>query len=165
MTTLLPRLTSRLCLFGSGTCLILMVFIIIVSVMGRYLFHSDLIPGSFNIIERILFPILVFCAIPLSHQEGMFPSVTFFRTMLPKRAQGVAEMLCSAVDALIYGLVVIYAFRFAWSAVISARTMQIGSSTMLLWPILWLVPVVFVLVLSNTIAQLRHGLTVDAKGN
>lgn len=154
MNHFLSRIESKLCIMGSGTCLILMVFTIITSVLGRYLLHTDLIPGSFNIIERILFPTLVFCAVPITYREGMFPRVTYFRSKFSGRLASFFDLLCLCLETALYLVIVSYTFRFAWQAVIESRTMQIGSETWLLWPILLLVPTIFLLVLLNTLVDI-----------
>lgn len=158
----LYRFEKRLCIVGSGTCLILMVAVIIVSVLGRYLFHTDLVPGGFNIIERFLFPVLVFCAIPLTYRDGMFPSVTFFREKLSNTTGRIVRRFCAITEILLYLVIVVYAFRFAWQALLDTRTMQIGSETWLLWPILWLVPAIFLLVLLNAVLDLIGMLHPDS---
>lgn len=154
MMYLLSKIESRLCMVGSGTCLLLMVFIIISSVLGRYLLHADLIPGSFNIIERVLFPTLVFCAVPITYREEMFPRVTYFRNKFSGRLASIVNWFCLFLEASLYLVIVSYTFRFAWQGVLESRTMQIGSDTWLLWPVLLLVPTIFVLVLLNTLVDI-----------
>jgi TRAP-type C4-dicarboxylate transport system permease small subunit len=57
----------------AGSALLLIIGITVLSVIGRYFFQTDLIPGSYNIIERIIFPLMVFAAIPIAHRDGIFP--------------------------------------------------------------------------------------------
>lgn len=154
MLSMLSKIELRLCAIGSGACLLLMVFIIITSVMGRYLLHTDLIPGTYNIIERVLFPVLVFCAIPITYREGMFPRVTYFRSKFSVTLDIVASWTCRIVEACLYLVIVCYTFRFAWQGLVESRTMQIGSETWILWPILCLLPVTFALVLANVLGDI-----------
>lgn len=58
---------------GAGLCLLMMMMITVLSVFGRYVLHTDMIPGAYNIVERILFPLMVFWAMPLAHREKLFP--------------------------------------------------------------------------------------------
>ncbi|PLW82052.1 TRAP transporter small permease [Kineobactrum sediminis] len=161
MLSIISKIEFRLCAVGSGACLLLMVLIIITSVFGRYLLHTDLIPGTFNIIERILFPVLVFCAIPITYREGMFPRVTYFRSKFPAKLDLAAHWLCVLVEASLYLVIVCYTFRFAWQGLVESRTMQIGSETWILWPILWLLPVTFIIVLVNILGDVLSKIRKD----
>ena len=58
--TWLGRLEGGMASVGAGLCLLAMMFMTVGSVFGRYLLGADLIPGGYNIIERLLFPLLVF---------------------------------------------------------------------------------------------------------
>lgn len=126
---------------GGGICLILMVFITVISVFGRYVLQADLIPGAYNIVERIIFPLMVFWALPMAHREGTFPRLEVVQDALPARARAALNVFVVAVEAVIYALVLYYVTRFVWAGIQSNRTMQIGTNIVVLWPIIIMMPI------------------------
>lgn len=132
---------------GGGICLILMVFITVISVFGRYVLQTDLIPGAYNIVERIVFPLMVFWALPMAHREGSFPRLEIVPDALPPRAKAALHVFVVAVEAVIYALVLYYVTRFVWAGIQSNRTMQIGTNVLVLWPVIIMMPIAFALML------------------
>jgi TRAP-type C4-dicarboxylate transport system permease small subunit len=132
---------------GAGSMLFLMMMVTVISVAGRYLLQADLIPGAYNIVERIIFPLLVFWALPIAHREGMFPRLETFVDAQPPRRRTVIAALVTAVEIALYAVFMWYILRFVWTSIQSNRTMQIGTSFWPLWPILLMMPLAFGLML------------------
>ena len=132
---------------GAGTCLFLMMIVTVVSVLGRYFLHADLIPGAYNIIERVMFPLMVFWALPIAHREATFPRLETFADAQPPRRRAMISAFVLAVEVVIYALVLWYVVRFVWSSIQTNRTMQIGTDFWPLWPILIMMPLAFGLML------------------
>lgn len=132
---------------GAGSMLFLMMMVTVVSVAGRYFLQADLIPGAYNIVERIIFPLLVFWALPIAHREGMFPRLeTVAEAQPPKRRAALAAVV-TAVEIAVYAVFIWFILRFVWTSIQSNRTMQIGTSFWPLWPILLMMPLAFGLML------------------
>ena len=55
----LGRLDGGLASIGAGLCLLAIMLITVIGVFGRYVLGVDLIPGGYNVIERVAFPLLV----------------------------------------------------------------------------------------------------------
>ena len=53
--TWVERIEGGMASVGAGLCLLAMLLMTVVSVFGRYVLGADLIPGTYNIIERLLF--------------------------------------------------------------------------------------------------------------
>lgn len=132
---------------GAGSMLFIMMMITVISVAGRYFLQMDLIPGAYNIVERIIFPLLVFWALPIAHREGMFPRLESFADALPPRRRSLLAALVMLVEIAIYAVFLWYILRFVWTSIQSNRTMQIGTNFLPLWPILVMMPLAFVLML------------------
>lgn len=132
---------------GAGSMLFIMMMITVISVAGRYFLQMDLIPGAYNIVERIIFPLLVFWALPIAHREGMFPRLESFADALPPRRRSLLGALVMLVEIAIYAVFLWYILRFVWTSIQSNRTMQIGTNFLPLWPILIMMPLAFVLML------------------
>lgn len=132
---------------GAGSMLFLMMMVTVISVAGRYFLQADLIPGAYNIVERIIFPLLVFWSLPIAHREGMFPRLETFADAQPPKRRAVIATLVTAVEIAIYAIFMWYILRFVWTSIQSNRTMQIGTSFWPLWPILVMMPLAFGLML------------------
>ena len=132
---------------GAGSMLFIMMMVTVISVAGRYFLQMDLIPGAYNIVERILFPLLVFCALPIAHRDGLFPRLEMFADAQPPRRRALIGVVVLAVEIAIYAIFLWYVTRFVWTSVQSNRTMQIGTSFWPLWPILLTMPLAFGLML------------------
>lgn len=132
---------------GAGSMLFLMMMVTVISVAGRYFLQADLIPGAYNIVERIIFPLLVFWALPIAHREGMFPRLETLADAQPPRRRAIVAALVTAVEIAVYAVFMWYILRFVWTSIQSNRTMQIGTSFWPLWPILVMMPLAFGLML------------------
>ncbi|KAB2866928.1 MAG: TRAP transporter small permease [Bauldia sp.] len=130
---------------GAGLCLLMMMMITVLSVFGRYVLHTDLIPGAYNIVERILFPLMVFWALPLAHREKLFPRLESFPATLSSRWQTIVSAFVLVVEIAIYAVVLWYVTRFVWASIQSNRTMQIGIQVWPLWPVIVMMPLAFAL--------------------
>ena len=145
--TWLGRLEGGMASVGAGLCLLAMMLMTVVSVFGRYLLGADLIPGGYNIIERLLFPLLVFWALPLAHREGTFPRLEMMQDALPARAYAWVTAAVLVVEATVFGLLLWHVASFAWQGYVSARQMQVGTTYWPLYPVLAMVPLSFGLML------------------
>ena len=132
---------------GAGLCLFMMMMITVISVFGRYVLQTDLIPGSYNIIERVIFPLLIFWALPLAYREGVFPRLEILGDTVPTFWRALVSLFVLLVELAIFLLLLWYVGRFAWDGYLSSRTMQIGSGYWPIWPLLFMVPLAFALMI------------------
>ena len=132
---------------GAGLCLFLMMIITVLSVFGRYVLHIDLIPGAYNIVERIIFPLLVFWALPIAHRDQMFPKLDTIPHLLAPFWRAVLAAFVVIVEFLIYAFVTYLVGKFVWASYLNHRTMQVGTDVYVLWPILIWIPLAFALML------------------
>ena len=132
---------------GAGSMLFIMMMITVISVFGRYFMQMDLIPGAYNIIERIIFPLLVFWALPMAHREGTFPKLEILSEALSPKARVVLSMFVMIVEIAIYAIALWFVVLFVWSGIQTNRTMQVGTNFWPLWPIIIMMPIAFGLML------------------
>jgi len=143
----LGKLEGGLASVGAGFCLFAIMIMTVLSVLGRYVFNMDLIPGGYNLIERVAFPLLVFWAIPLAHRDGMFPKFDMLQTKLPPLAHRILASLVLLVEIIIFLVVMWYVTEFAWKSAESGRQFQISSTHWPIWPVILMVPLAFGLML------------------
>lgn len=132
---------------GAGICLFAMMMITVISVFGRYFLQADLIPGAYNIVERVVFPLMVFWALPLAHREGMFPRLEGLTDSFPPRIRALIGAFVLLVEVVIYAFILWLILRFVADSIRVNRPMQIGSDFWPMWPILVMMPLAFGLML------------------
>jgi TRAP-type C4-dicarboxylate transport system permease small subunit len=132
---------------GAGSTLFIMMMVTVISVAGRYFLQMDLIPGAYNIVERILFPLLVFWALPIAHRDGLFPRLEAFADVLAPRRRTLVAAMAMIVEIAVYAVFMWFIARFVWGSIVQNRTMQIGTNFLPLWPILVMMPLAFGLIL------------------
>ncbi len=161
----IDRLEGGLASVGAGLCLFLIMMITVIGVLGRYLLGMDLIPGGYNMIERMLFPLLVFWAVPLGHRQGTFPRFDILADkMSPGWARAVAVLVLT-VEIVIFAVLLWYLWQFAWDAAQSARQMQIGTRLWPVWPVMLMMPLAFALMLLEMVRLWWEALTGRPAGN
>ncbi|MEN2978514.1 TRAP transporter small permease [Tistrella bauzanensis] len=142
---------------GAGLCLFTIMIITVLSVFGRYVLLVDLIPGGYNIIERMLFPLMVFWALPLAHRDGIFPRLELVSTLLSRRLGTVVAILMLLVELAVFLFILWYVTQYALAGWRSDRAMQLGSGFFPVWPFIAMVPVAFGLMAIEMIWQIgRH---------
>lgn len=142
---------------GAGSMLFIMMMVTVISVAGRYFLQADLIPGAYNIVERIIFPLLVFWALPIAHKEGMFPRLETFADAQPPRRRAALGAFSMLVEIAVYAVFFWFIWRFVSGSIAQNRTMQIGTSFLPLWPILIMMPLAFGLMMLEMVRLfLRH---------
>ncbi len=139
---------------GGGLCLFAIMMITVISIFGRYVLLTDLIPGSFNIIERMLFPMMVFWALPLAHRDGVFPKLELLPNMLSNRLGNALAILALAIELAIFLYLTWRMALFGLSGFENGRTMQLGSGYFPVWPFMWMVPVAFGLMVIEMVWQI-----------
>lgn len=132
---------------GAGLCLLAMIVITVISVIGRYVLQQDILPGAYNLIERVCFPLIVFWAVPLAHRQGTFPRFDMVVNALPMRLRRNVLVAVLLVEFAIYAFVMWYVLRFTWQSIEADRTMQIGTDFWPVWPILVMMPLAFALMM------------------
>jgi len=139
----IERIEGGMASIGAGLCLLAMILMTVLSVIGRYILQQDLIPGAYNLIERVAFPLIVFWAVPLAHRQGTFPRFDMVVNALPRRARRWVQVFVLLVELVLYAVLMWYVLRFTWSSISGGRTMQIGTGFWPVWPILVMVPLAF----------------------
>lgn len=144
---------------GAGLCLVAIMLITVISVFGRYVLQEDLIPGAYNIIERIIFPLLVFWALPMAHRDGIFPRLEMIVDALPRRLGRAVGLVVLLVEIVVYAVVLYYVTTFVWAAIETGRSMQVGTDFYPLWPVVIMMPPAFALM----ILEMVRLLVLDAR--
>lgn len=150
---------------GGGACLLAILLLTVVTVYGRYVLGTDLVPGGYNMIEAALFPLMVFWGLPLAHREGAFPRLELFATLAPGPVGKAISALVLVVEAAVYAIVLWYAGKFTMVAIETGRQLQIGTGYWPAWPVVMMAPVSFGLMLFEIVRLIvRDARAVFADG-
>lgn len=147
MTRFLARFEWSLAAIGGGACLSAILLLTVITVYGRYVLQVDLIPGGYNVIESVLFPLMVFWGLPLAHREGSFPRLELVEGLASPRVGRAISAVVLVVEVFVYAIVVWYCGKFALKAFEAGRQLQIGTGTWPAWPIAMMAPFSFALML------------------
>ena len=139
---------------GAGMCLVAMMMVTVISVFGRYVLQMDLIPGAYNIVERIIFPLLVFWALPMAHREGVFPRLESIPEALPPFWRRVVSIFVLLVEIAVYATLMWFVVAFVWQSYQTHRTMQVGTRFLPLWPVIIMMPLSFGLMMLEMVRLL-----------
>jgi TRAP-type C4-dicarboxylate transport system permease small subunit len=139
----LGRIEGGMASVGAGVCLLAMIVITVISVVGRYVLQQDILPGAYNLIERVAFPLIVFWAMPMAHREATFPRFDTVVLALPPRLRRAVQVFVGLVELAVYAVVMWYVLRFTWKGILDDRTMQIGADFWPIWPVLVMMPLAF----------------------
>jgi TRAP-type C4-dicarboxylate transport system permease small subunit len=143
----IDRIEGGMASVGAGLCLLAMIVITVLSVIGRYILQQDLIPGAYNLIERVTFPLIVFWAVPLAHRQGTFPRFDMVINSFSPNLRRWVSAVVLLVELVVYAVVMWYVLRFTWTSIENDRTMQIGTDFWPIWPILVMLPLAFALMM------------------
>lgn len=147
----LGRFEWGLAAIGGGLCLLGILALTVLSVFGRYILHTDLIPGALNMIESVLFPVMVFWGLPLAHREASFPRLELLDGVMQGPMGRLIAGLVLVVEVFVYAIVAWYCARYALNAWENARAVQIGTGTWPAWPVAIMAPIAFVLMLVEAV--------------
>ena len=149
---------------GAGLCLFAIMIVTVLSVFGRYVLHTDLIPGSFNIIERMLFPLMVFWALPLAHRDGIFPRLDSIADALPGKSGATVAIFVLVVELAIFFFILWHMIVYSLDGWETDRTMQLGSSFFPVWPFIMMVPLALALMCFEIVWQISCQIRYFAVG-
>lgn len=128
-----------------GLSLIMIVVLTVISVAGRYFLKLDTIPGVYNIIERVLFPVLVFLAIPLTYFEGRFPNLEMLIEKFPSKLNKITKSVITGLEFLIYSIIFWFVLIFTIGLIQKGQQIQVGAVRWSFAPIIVLLPISFLL--------------------
>lgn len=140
---IIDRIEGGMASIGAGLCLLAMIIVTVISVIGRYVLQQDLIPGAYNLIERVMFPLIIFWAMPLSYRQGLFPRFDMVANALPSGIRRWVRAIVLLVELAVYVIIMWYVLRFTWNSIDGGRTMQIGTDFWPIWPVLVMMPLAF----------------------
>jgi TRAP-type C4-dicarboxylate transport system permease small subunit len=134
----------------SGMAIFAMMSLIVADVVSRN-FLGGSIAGSFEIVQNYFMPLAVFPALAYVYGSGVLPKMDFAMLKLTQAVQDVVVYLLLLVELVLFALLAYYTWEFAVSGMDRGTEFVAGGELYLLWPLFFVVPVSFALVLLETL--------------
>lgn len=141
----LNRFFKMLGVFTGGIAAVLMMLIIVADVFLRNVFNSP-ISGTYEIVQYYLMPLAIFPAIAYTYSSGILPRISELIEKAPKRFNILTTVIIIIIEFIIFSLLAIYGWKFAMSGVSDRMAIPVGGSLFPLYPIYFLIPIGFGLV-------------------
>lgn len=145
----------------AGISLALIVLATVISVIGRYFVKADLLPGVYNYIERIFFPVSTYCAFALSYREGMWPAMDVVLKKIEFTKAKAMKIIITVIEMIIYTVLTIFVFRYVTSAIQSGATILVDVNVLSMTPLLLLLLLAFILLVAESIMEFIRVLNAD----
>ncbi|MFA1820864.1 TRAP transporter small permease [Virgibacillus oceani] len=137
----------------SGLAILSMMIIIVLDVVMRNIFQIS-IPGSYVIIENFLMPIAIFPALGYVYMVHILPRLSEFIERRSRRFERFNRFLLLGIDIIVFGLLTYYTFLFFLDGYNNQIAIPVATNFIPLWPIYFLIPLGYFLVLQEVILQL-----------
>jgi TRAP-type C4-dicarboxylate transport system permease small subunit len=145
----------------AAVILILMMLHILINALGRYIFSAP-IYGTNEVVTYWYLPAVVLIGFVAAHAQKEHIYVSILFDAIPRRNQTEYTVLSTLISAL---TCVAFAWFGLWEA---AENLEIGAmagnSTIIMWPITFLVPVMFILLAMLLVVELIGALTGLRRG-
>lgn len=141
----------------SGLAIFSMMLFIVADVVSRnYLGGS--IPGSFEVAQNYFMPLSVFPGLAYVYGSGILPRMDLLRDRLPSGVRTIITQVLIALEVVVFSLLIYYTWNYAISGMDRGVAFPAGGSLYTLWPLFFLVPLGFAMVLLETIFVLVRNL-------
>ncbi|WP_375000639.1 TRAP transporter small permease [Aeromicrobium sp. CTD01-1L150] len=144
----------------SGVAIFAMMLFIVADVVSRnYLGGS--IAGSFEVAQNYFMPLAVFPALAYVYSSGVLPRMDLLRDRLPQAVEAATIHVLVVLELIVFALLVHYTWGYAMSGMDRGVAFPAGGSLYTLWPLFFLVPIGFAMVLIETLFVLAHNIMGD----
>lgn len=149
--TLAGAVLSGLAIFG-------LMCLIVLDVARRNTIGGSL-PGSFEMAQNYFMPVAVFPALAHVYGSGTLPKMDLLLPKLPSRARDLTTHALLALEACLLVVILYFTWDFAMGGMERGVSYPAGGSLYVLWPLFFLVPIGFAMVLVEVIFAIIGNLT------
>ncbi len=144
----------------SGLSIIAMVLIIVYDVVMRNLFSSS-IRGGFEIVQNYLMPLVVFPGLAYMYSSGVLPKMDMILEKFKSSMQRIVIIAMIAIELFILVLIVQFSWEYAMSGFERKTAFPAAGTLYPLYPLFFLIPIAFVLVIIENLFVLLRNLLVN----
>ena len=144
----------------SGISIFGMMLFIVADVVSRN-FLSGSISGSFEIAQNYFMPLSVFPALGYVYASGILPKMDLLMPKVKRGLQDAVVYFLLVLELVIFALLTYYTFVYAISGLERSVAFPAGGTLYPLWPLFFLVPFGFTLVIIETLFVLVNNILSD----
>jgi TRAP-type C4-dicarboxylate transport system permease small subunit len=155
------QLFARIKLAGallSGSSIFLMMLFIVYNVIARN-FFGGAIRGSFEIVQNYFMPLAVFPALGFVYASGILPRMDLLIPNLPGAVRRAVTYLLLAIEIIVFSLMTYFTWQYALAGLARSASFPAAGTLYPLWPLMFLAPAGFTLILIETLFVLLHNLS------
>lgn len=141
----------------SGLGIFAMMCFIVADVISRN-FLGGSISGSFEIAQNYFMPLSVFPAMAYVYGSGVLPKMDLLMHKFSQVFQDGVVYILLVLELVIFTLLVYYTWNYAMSGIERDVAFPAGGSLYPLWPLFFLVPVGFAMILIETLFVLAKNI-------
>ena len=141
----------------SGLSIFGMMLFIVYDVAGRNFFGGS-IRGGFEIVENYFMPVAIFPALGYVYASGITPKMDLLMPKAPERFQAAMVYVLLGLELAVFGLLIYFTWGYAMTGMERGMTFSAAGSLYPIWPLLFLVPFGFALVVVETLFVLVRNL-------
>ena len=147
----------------SGLSIFGMMLFIVYDVAGRN-FLGGSIRGGFEIVQNYFMPLAIFPALGYVYASGITPKMDLLMPKMPARAQAAVVYVLLIFEVAIFALLIYFSWDYALTGMERGMTFPAAGSLYPLWPLFFLVPLGFALVVVETLFVLARNILGDRVG-
>jgi TRAP-type C4-dicarboxylate transport system permease small subunit len=136
---------KKVTLVISGASIAVMIILISLDVFLRSIFSIG-IQGSYEIIESILMPTVIFWGLLVTYSSGSIPRLDMLSTRFSGKVQISVKLVMVLIDIFIYSVMAYYTFQRALTAISDGMAISAGGTLVSIVVIFIFVPISFLLV-------------------
>jgi TRAP-type C4-dicarboxylate transport system permease small subunit len=144
----------------SGVAIFALMLWIVADVVSRN-FVGGSISGSFEVAQNYFMPLAVFPALAYVYGAGVLPKMDLLMHKAPASVQAVTVQLLLATEVVVLALLAYYTWGYATTGMERGTAFPAGGSLYTLWPLYFVVPVAFAMVLLETLFVIAKNLLGD----
>lgn len=142
----------------SGVAIFGMMCFIMADVVSRN-FLGGSISGSYEIAQNYFMPVAVFPGLAYVYSSGVLPRMDLLVHRMPTLVRRVAAYVLLCLELALFSLLVHYSWGFAVDGRDREVAFPAGGSLYTLWPLYFLVPLGFAMILVETVFVILRNLT------
>ena len=138
----LLAILERLTLFISGLSIMAMMLLVTIDVILRNIFSSS-IPGSYEISEKYLMPLIIFPILYYVYNSNSLPNMDFILTKLKLKIRNIVQIITYSIEILIFIALTIFSWQKAIVSTNELLAFPAAGKMLPLYPFYYLVPLGF----------------------
>lgn len=144
----------------SGLAIFGMMVLIVADVVSRNWLGGS-ISGSFEIVENYFMPVAVFPALAYVYGSGVLPRMDLLMHRAKRGLQDSVVYLLLVLEVVLFSVMAWYSWGYATTGMERESAFPAGGELYPLWPLYFLVPLGFVMVVVETLFVLVNNVTGD----